>query len=318
MNRILLKLIALYSKMKLGEHPLGILYFHRVLEKPDPYFSDDPSIKEFIRLITFLKRFFNVLSLDDAIQHRLENTLPPLSLCLTFDDGFKDNYDIALPILQDFGVKAAFFIATQGLDDGILWNGKITHAIRHTDKRSITLDCIQTTFSINSEKERIETSHQLITKAKFSPNALRDRITEELLALADVTAAPREMLACSDVKNLDSMGHIIGAHTHTHSILGFQDKDTAEEEISISKALLNSALCKEIDHFAFPNGLLGRDFTQEHMNMIHQHGFRYGYSTNDGGYISKTNNLSIPRFLPYRRTLPAFGFSTAKIMSEYE
>ena len=318
MNRILLKLIALYSRMKLGEHPLGILYFHRVLEKPDPYFSDDPSREEFIKLITFLKRFFNVLSLDDAIQHRLENTLPPLSLCLTFDDGFKDNYDIALPILQEFDLKTSFFIATQGLDEGILWNGKITHALRHTDKKFISLESIQTTFTLNSVNERVKATHQLITKAKYSPNAIRDRITEEVLALTDVMPAPREMMTCANLKTLDRMGHIIGAHTHTHSILGFQSQETADEEIKISKALLNKTLNKEIDHFAFPNGLLGRDFTQEHMSMIHQHGFRYGYSTNDGGYISKTNHLSIPRFLPYRRTLPAFGFSTAKIMSEYE
>ena len=72
-----------------------------------------------------------------------------------------------------------------------------------------------------------------------------------------------------------------------------------------------------VDFLAYPNGLFGRDFTQVHAEMAKKLDFKASFSTNDGGSVSTTNLHQIPRFMPYRKKLPLFALSIAKIAGEH-
>src|SRR5215471_2781718 len=109
---------------------LPVMIFHRVLLQPDPLFPGEPDAARFDVQLTLLKRWFNILPLPDAIRGLREERLPPRPLVLTFDDGYADNCTVALPILQRHGLSAAFFIATDYLDGGRMWNDTVIEAVR--------------------------------------------------------------------------------------------------------------------------------------------------------------------------------------------
>ena len=106
------------------------MIFHRVLPEADPLFPGEPDAARFDAQLSLLKRWFNILSLPDAIRGLREERLPPRPLTLTFDDGYADNCTVALPILQRHELRAAFFIATDYLDGGRMWNDTVIEAVR--------------------------------------------------------------------------------------------------------------------------------------------------------------------------------------------
>src|SRR5438067_12205090 len=98
---------------------LSILIFHRVTPAADPLLPDIPDAAAFERVVRLLVEHFNVIPLSEAAARLLRASLPPRALCITFDDGYADNHDVALPILARHGVTATFFIATGFLGGGI-------------------------------------------------------------------------------------------------------------------------------------------------------------------------------------------------------
>ena len=79
---------------------LSIFIFHRVLPEPDFLLPFEPDAVAFERVADFIARNFNVLSLTEAAARVSAGTLPAAAACVTFDDGYKDNFTIALPLLQ--------------------------------------------------------------------------------------------------------------------------------------------------------------------------------------------------------------------------
>jgi len=106
------------------------LLFHRVLSEADPLLADDPERKSFEGLMRYLRHHFSIIPLREAIQRSLENSLPRASLSITFDDGYADNVEVALPILQRLGLQATFFIATDYLNGGRMWNDTVIETVR--------------------------------------------------------------------------------------------------------------------------------------------------------------------------------------------
>src|ERR1035437_9290941 len=79
---------------------LSVLIFHRVSLDPDPLFPDEMYAARFNEVCGWLGSWFNVLPLDQAVAHLNTGTLPARAACITFDDGYADNFHVAMPILQ--------------------------------------------------------------------------------------------------------------------------------------------------------------------------------------------------------------------------
>ena len=109
---------------------LSILIFHRVLAQVDPLFPEEVDAARFDVICGWLRRWFNVLPLDAAVRRLRDGSLPRRAAAITFDDGYADNHDIALPILKKHGLPSTFFIATGFLDGGCMWNDTVIEAIR--------------------------------------------------------------------------------------------------------------------------------------------------------------------------------------------
>ena len=122
-----------------GRGRLSTLIFHRVLPEPDPIFPDEMHAAQFDAVCGWVARWFNVLPLEEAVQRLAARSLPPRTLCITFDDGYADNHDVAMPILRRHGLCATLFVATGYLNGGTMWNDTIAESVRHAKGPSIDL-----------------------------------------------------------------------------------------------------------------------------------------------------------------------------------
>ena len=109
---------------------LVILTYHRVVAERDEMLPDEPTSEEFDRQMQVLSASFNVVDLGEAVSMLENRELPGGSVAVTFDDGYRNNFEQAMPILQKYGLPATFFVATGFLEDGCMWNDKIIEAIR--------------------------------------------------------------------------------------------------------------------------------------------------------------------------------------------
>ena len=109
---------------------LSILIYHRVLARPDPLFPEESAAESFDQQMSELSACFRIMSLRDAIQGLRKGTLPSRAACITFDDGYADNAEVALPIQQKHGICATFFIASGFLDGGRISNDTVIELLR--------------------------------------------------------------------------------------------------------------------------------------------------------------------------------------------
>ena len=108
---------------------LAIMIFHRVPRVVDPMFPLEPDAARFERDMRNVRRWFHVLPLEAAVARLRDGSLPARALAITFDDGYADNHDVALPILTRLNLTATFFIATSFLDGGCMWNDRVRDTI---------------------------------------------------------------------------------------------------------------------------------------------------------------------------------------------
>jgi len=317
MLKLLLSLIYKYNKFKHGEYPLSILYYHHVFNEKNLYHPDDLTAKEFECQISYLKQHFKILSLEQAITLLKEKRLPTKALVITFDDGYNDNYTIATPILEKHNCTATFFIATEGVDKGYLWNDVVEHAIRNTKKETISKKIIGNTISLSTDDDKISAFNQLVGSLKFYSSEVRNTKVQNLTQDLQVDTFPQTMMNKKQIQKLHEKGFTIGAHTHSHTILSTESNEKCYEELSINKECIEKMIYTPVDFLAYPNGLYERDFKQAHCSMANTLGFKAAFSTNDGGTVSTTNLHQIPRFMPYRKQLPLFALSIAKIAGEH-
>jgi peptidoglycan/xylan/chitin deacetylase (PgdA/CDA1 family) len=317
MLSLLLFILYRYAKYKRGEYPLSILYYHHVFAQLESYHPDDLSAEQFEQQIQFLSKNFNILPMTEAMLLLSQNRLPAKALVLCFDDGYQDNANIAVPILKKYNCSATFFIATEGVERGYLWNDIVEQSIKRTRHTFISENILGQVLSLDTEKEKIHTYHCLVNYLKFKSNAERSRLLGELIDELQVTIFSRTMMDARQIKQLQQDNFTIAAHTHTHTILSTESDEQCHVELLTNKQYLEAIIGQPVNFLAFPNGLSGRDFTKQHSKIAKQLGFQAAFSTNDGGALSTTNPYAIPRFMPYRKQLPLFALSIAKIAADH-
>ncbi len=305
-----LDLIRLFGR----ESQLHVLIYHRVLSEFDPLRSQEMTRDRFEMHLKILKKKFNVVPLVQGYHRLMEGTLPPKAVSITFDDGYQDNVDIALPLLKSYGFQASFFIATGFLNEGLMFNDQVIERIRRFNDifylDSHTYDC----STLSGKLGAIET---LIRKIK--PLTLEQRVLSLNALLPETTLLPRLMMKDSGLKSLAAGGMHIGAHTVHHPLLSCVDDEVAFHEILSSKRTLEDILQKQIAWFAYPNGKRGQDYSDKHANMLKDLGFVAALSTDWGMVRKDSDPFHLPRFTPWQQSRFKFGMkmSMHRLTSAY-
>jgi len=285
---------------------LSILIFHRVLPEPDPIYPDEIHVRRFYEVCGWLKSWFNILPLDAAIAHLKEGTLPARAACITFDDGYADNHDVALPILQRHGLPATFFIATGFLDGGRMWNDTVIESVRHTMATTLDLGELGR-FAVGTPAEKAAAIGAIIGKIKYLPVAERLDAAQRIASAAHVNPPNNLMMTSLQVKAMRQAGMQIGAHTVSHPILARLSNELARAEIKGSKDFLEHLLGERVGLFAYPNGKPGEDYVPASVDVVRSLGFDAAVSTQWGAFRAGDDPFQIKRFTPWDQTRLRFG-----------
>jgi len=280
---------------------LVVLTYHRVHESPDPFNQGDVDAATFEWQLRTLRRYFNVLRLDHAMERvRAGRALPACCVALTFDDGYRDNATLALPLLRKYGIPATFFVATATIDGGIMWNDRIIEAMRRTHNTSLDLSRHGLGIvSVAGEKERLATLGQLIGKLKYAEAEERAILAQDVVDNAGVNL-PTDLMMCSEqVLELSQAGMEIGAHTHTHPIMCKLTPEQLRTEIAKSREMLEAITGNTVVGFAYPNGRAGVDYAERERNLVANSGFRYAMSTDWGHISARSDPYALPRISPW-------------------
>ena len=287
---------------------LSVFIFHRVLPSPDPLFPGEPDAKCFNQMMGWIKSWFNVLPLDQAIFQLRHECLPERAAAISFDDGYADNIAVALPILLRHELTATFFIATGFLDGGRMWNDSIIESVRACREPILDLQPVALgAYPVGTYQEKREAIAAIIAKVKY--RAIRERIevTSRIATLANVSLPTDLMMSSRQVKEMLEAGMQIGAHTVSHPILASIDLAEARDEMSESKLFLENLLGKRVSLFAYPNGKPGIDYLTEHVTLAQEIGFDAAVSTAMGSAGGGVDPYQVPRFTPWDRSRMRFG-----------
>ena len=124
----------------------------------------------------WVKCWFNVLPLGEAVTRLGEGRLPERPLAITFDDGYADNAAVAAPILLGLGIPATFFVATGFLDGGRMWNDTVIEAVRAAAGPVLDLAPLGLgEHAIATHDARRATIDRLIRRAEVSAARAADR-----------------------------------------------------------------------------------------------------------------------------------------------
>jgi peptidoglycan/xylan/chitin deacetylase (PgdA/CDA1 family) len=292
---------------------LSVFIFHRVLPEPDALFPEEMHARRFDELCGWLAGWFNVLPLDQAAARLQAGRLPARAACITFDDGYVDNYSVAMPILKRHGLTATFFIATGFLDGGRMWNDTLIETIRACRATELDLAVLGLgTHVLGTVAAQQAAITSLIGQIKYRPVAQRISLTEEVATLACVKLPQNLMMASAEVKALRQAGMQIGAHTASHPILAKLTDEQARQEIGDSKLFLEQLLGERITVFAYPNGKLGEDYLPQSVDVVRSLGFDAAVSTQWGASRMGDDPLQIKRFTPWDKTRLRFGLRLLK------
>ena len=287
---------------------LSILIFHRVLARRDAIMNWDRDALEFERAIAWLKAWFNVLPLDEAIVRLRDRSLPACAAAITFDDGYADNCTVAMPILQSHGLTATFFIATGYLDGGRMWNDTVVEAVRRCRTANLDLSAEGLgRYELGSPAAIREAIISILNKVKYRDPRERLKTVDYVASVAGGVLPSDLMLTSEQVKMMRRAGMSIGAHTVTHPIIGRLGPDEVRAEIAGSKEFLESLLQERVGLFAYPNGQPTLDYRREDAEAIRSLGFDAAVTTASGVADADSDLMQLPRFTPWERTRLRFG-----------
>jgi peptidoglycan/xylan/chitin deacetylase (PgdA/CDA1 family) len=284
-----LSLYRRWRRLKRGAC-VSILCCHRVL--PDDIINDPEnrqtlighiSASTFKRSLALLKKRYTFIPIESAVQMLKSGRVEHDCMVLTFDDGFYDNYEIVVPILQSLQIPATMYLATSVIGQPrTLWFNEGIARLWQTRGAAVTVKSLGKSYPLGPPVERIRTAYRFLAdvKAGAPPERWHEVLSEvgddylmepidRAVSWEEAEAFAREPLVT------------VGGHTVHHYILSRCSPELARSELDQCRRTLSAKLGVEVEHFAYPRGH-DEDFGDEHVEMLQELGYRSAVTTSFG------------------------------------
>jgi peptidoglycan/xylan/chitin deacetylase (PgdA/CDA1 family) len=285
-----------------GNRSLLILIFHRVLAVPDPMMPGEPDVVRFSSQLDLLARHFTVLPLREAVGRMGAGTLPSRSVCITFDDGYANNCELALPLLRQRGLPATVFVASGYLNGGAMFNDVVLESLRVAPAEIDLSEADLGRYQLGDINSRRDIAGELILKLKYRPPQERARRASALARACGLPNPPNLMMSDEQVRHLHDNGIEIGAHTVMHPMLTAVSDADVRQELAANREYLERLVGAPIRSFAYPNGAPSRDYDSRHPQLVREAGFDIALTTAWGAAQAGCDPLQLPRIAPWDRT----------------
>ncbi len=288
---------------RLLKRQVAIIMYHRIDMVANHPWSTTPTIpQDFDREIKYLHQRYRVISLDELTSALPDPDRPlaPKTAVVTIDDGYRDIYVNAYPILKKYGVPATVFPVTGHIGTGnLFWWDKVGYVIWKTKLKTLELGELGT-HRLASVDDRQRLVNTVVARLKQLSVNNRDELIERLVTLSEVdiplNIGEQLVLSWDEIREMNRNGVSFGAHTVSHPILTRLPLETARKEIVDSKQHLEEELDQEITTFCYPNGKPG-DFNDDIVEILKSDGFRCAVTSSPAFVSPSTNLYELPRIL---------------------
>ncbi len=305
---VICKYVGIYALFKfLNRKKLLILTYHGAVSK---YPSDTNhyeyrncvAIDQFNDQINYLQSKYKSILPNHIINNDYFLRITPYSFLITFDDGFRNNFTLAFPLLKEKKISAIFFVTTgfMGKRD-MLWTEKIIYLIMHTKKKSIFLEMFDhSNVPIANIKEKITACEKI---RNYLKHAKKDDIIDVLEVLEEQIDDVRvidfpneryEYLKWEEIKEMRDSGMIIGSHTVNHMLLSCLNDEEVEYELIKSKEIIEKNTQSICSYFCYPNGALG-NFSARDKAILKKIGYKCAFSQIIGFNDNKADLYELKR-----------------------
>lgn len=300
-----------------------VLRYHRIGGRAAPLSLD---AEEFDAQLAFLESSCQVVTAGEVAAAVAEGKpLPPNALAITFDDGYEDNYSLALPALQRHGLRATFFVTAGWIGtDKVLWWDRLHDYIRQAAELGarpvdyedlpgpVAAALAAADLRAAGGPERLERAlAKAIGAMPLGPEET-DLLVERIAAAlgADVAAPePYRPMSWDQVRQLHAAGMEIGSHAMSHAHLVHLPAERAYAELESSKQVIERELGATVSLLAYPAG----SHNQDVVDLAQEAGYAAAFTTASGAVRPGADPLRLNRVGVwrggYRGLLSAFSTS---------
>lgn len=281
----------------------AILMYHSVAAEPshtDHILGVSRDRASFEAHMETLARHFAPVTIEDVAEFAQSGReLPERAVAVTFDDGFADNYEVAMPILNRYGIPAVVYLMVDAVANGTLpWYCRLRYAFNTTSKSEWADPLRDRTYQLTTPEQRKAAVTAAWETGARSTGAVQLEFVkgvERTLEVEPVNGQHGFMMTWEQARSLRKAGHIIGAHTLSHPNLAHVTHNEAQSEIVSSKKKLEQELGEPIEHFSYPHPALDPQWSQQTLEITRTAGFRSAVLTAPGPVRAKDNPLALKR-----------------------
>jgi peptidoglycan/xylan/chitin deacetylase (PgdA/CDA1 family) len=280
---------------EVNDPKFAIICYHRVGNGGVPFYSTlDPRVFE--AQIRFLSSAYRIVSLDDLCDELDGGGPRSQAVAITFDDGYRDVYANAYPVLRRYGVPATVYLTGSAIESGqISWYDRIFALAMFCRSDILELDGVGS-FNLSTRESRLHAATKIVTRLRGYPNRLR---IAACTALEKQAKPPRpetanRMLTWAQIREMQESGISFGAHTMDHPVVSRLASSERWHELAESKRLLEERLQRPAKHFAFPFGTPA-DIDPETCSLLPRCGYRSAVSTVWGVNTPQTQRFLLRR-----------------------
>ncbi len=276
------------------------LMYHEVL--PD---AQGPSAwtvvkaSAFHEQMLFLKRYFDVMTLDEALERRCrrDNSGKPFAV-ITFDDGYRGNFSCVLPIIEDLQIPIHVFVSTRATETGkVYWYDTLISLYHYHGRLEVSLEQYGLgkyhLKRTGNEKKNWAAMQELLTALKTLAPATRKRIVADTVDQMGNVPNALQMMTIHELQKLaDSPLVTIGGHSHCHNILPQLTDDDLNASLKINRNRLRKWTRQKVEHFSYPNG----DYDKRVVRAVRQVGYKSAVTTLGKHWAGDIKPFELPRF----------------------
>ena len=234
-----------------------ILCYHRVGTQGIPLFSRlQPSVFE--SQMKYLRKHYRLVCLQQLCREMQAGDEVGPTVAITFDDGYRDLYTHAFPVLRKYEIPATIYLIGHCMETGQApWYDRIFATFESMSCRFLELELEQPrVFDLSSPDARREAAWQIVCYLRAKPNHFRQSWCagfEKRFQLPQRELRDR-MLNWEQVRTMQGAGIHFAAHSMSHPVIARLTLSEFEEELLLSKYLLESGLQSPVLDFAYPFG----------------------------------------------------------------
>ncbi len=277
-----------------------IIMYHSITPKGNPYIYPDNTVSpyNFKKQLEYIKRNYTVIGLDTMVRIvRSGKDPPPYSIALTFDDGYKDFIENALPVLDEHKLPATVFPITGLLNTGeAKWEDQLTSLVQGYGGEHLVFNLPGQygMFKQSARDDWRESVRRLNQRLLKASREEREQTLGRLRVRSDETR-PRIMMLTRELTKIRRNHRItIGCHTHTHTSLGRLETSQVKHEVSKSKRIIENITGRECTLFSYPFGKRG-DFNQDVKKTLRDLGFATALTTLRGRVTKNSDPYELRR-----------------------